>query len=333
MIDILENTDSKLVVGLGSALVDILVQEDEAFLETSGAVKGGMTYVESALIEELMGKAASAPSIVPGGSACNTVKGIGKLGGQARFVGKLGDDELGKLFETKLGESNVGPALFSSASPTGRVLSIVTPDAQRSMLTYLGASAETSPQEMTEKCFEGAAIVHIEGYLLFNEELIRAALKAAKLAGALVSLDLASFTVVEESKTVLDSILDQYVDIILANEDEAKALTGHDNETQALNALSGRAKLSVLKVGERGSRICHAGKIVRIEPFGDGAIVDTTGAGDMWAAGFLYGLVNGYPLEKCGDLGSICGYEACRVLGTDIPETRWDGIRKLMESI
>ena len=329
----IEQTDKykRLVVGVGSALVDILSHEDDEFIEKTGAVKGGMKYVDKEFIELMLLGTSENPTIVPGGSACNTVIGIGKLGGRARFVGKSGSGEMGNFFATDLKNNNVDPALFKSSSPTGRVLSIITPDAQRSMFTFLGASSETQPEEITKKCFEGAAIVHIEGYLLFNEDLIMAALNAAKGAGARISLDLASFTVVEESKTLLEEIVRDFVDILIANEDEAQAFTGYSDEIKALNALSANAHIAVLKVGERGSFISHAGKTIKVEPMGTGAAVDTTGAGDLWASGFLFGLVNGYSLEKCGELGSACGYEVCQVVGTSIPEEGWQRIKKLLE--
>ena len=214
-----KNKQKRWVVGIGSALVDILVHEDNEFLAKIGAVKGGMKYVDREFIELAVSQTSKKPIIMPGGSACNTVVGIGRLGGSARFVGKSGNGEMAGLFETDLKNSNVDPALFKSSSPTGRVLSIITPDAQRSMLTFLGAASETQPEEITEKCFENAAIVHIEGYLLFNEDLIMAALKSAKAAGALVSLDLASFTVVEASKTLLKKIVKEFLDILIAKED------------------------------------------------------------------------------------------------------------------
>ena len=321
----------RLVVGVGSALVDILSHEDDEFIEKTGAVKGGMKYVDKEFIELTLLGTSENPTIVPGGSACNTVIGIGKLGGWARFVGKSGSGEMGNFFETDLKNNNVDPALFKSSSPTGRVLSIITPDAQRSMFTFLGASSETQPEEITKKCFEGAAIVHIEGYLLFNEDLIMAALNAAKGAGARISLDLASFTVVEESKTLLEEIVRDFVDILIANEDEAQAFTGYSDEIKALNALSANAHIAALKVGERGSFISHAGQTIKVEPMGTGAAVDTTGAGDLWASGFLFGLVNGYSLEKCGELGSACGYEVCQVVGANIPEEGWQRIKKLLE--
>ncbi|MBW2326159.1 MAG: adenosine kinase [Deltaproteobacteria bacterium] len=310
-----KDKQKRLIVGIGSALVDILAHEEDEFLAKTRAVKGGMKYVDREFIELAVSQTSKKPIIMPGGSACNTVIGIGKLGGSARFVKN----------------SNVDPALFKSPSPTGRVLSIITPDAQRSMLTFLGAASETQPEEITENCFENAAIVHIEGYLLFNEDLIMAALKGAKAAGALVSLDLASFTVVEASKTLLKKIVKDFVDILIANEDEAKTFTGHRDEIKAVRSLSENTQIAALKVGERGSFISHDGKIINIEAFGSGAAVDTTGAGDLWASGFLFGLVNGYGLEKCGKLGSACGYEVCQVVGANIPEEGWQRIKKLLE--
>jgi len=197
----------RLIVGVGSALVDILARENDEFLKKTGAVKGGMKYVDKEFIERTISNTSQTPTIVPGGSACNTAIGVAKLGGQARFVGKSGQDNMGDFFETDLIKHNVDPILFKSSSPTGRVLSIITPDAQRSMFTFLGASAETLPEEMTPECFADAAIVHIEGYLLFNADLMLAVLNAAKAAGALVSLDLASFTVLRNSKRSWQQLL------------------------------------------------------------------------------------------------------------------------------
>ena len=323
--------DRKLIVGIGSALVDILSHEDDQFLADSGAAKGGMTLVEKETIERTLARSDSTPSVVPGGSACNTVIGIANLGGAARFVGKCGRGKMAQLIETDLIRQNVEPALIRSDSPTGRVLSIITPDAQRSFLTYLGASAETRPEEITASLFENAAIVHVEGYLLFNPALIQTALSAAKEAGAKISLDLASYTVVEAAGDILDDLVRTYVDILIANEDEAAAFTGHTDEKQALSALADKADIAVLNVGPRGSHIARAGKTVRIKPAGDGSVQDTTGAGDLWAAGFLFGLVDGCPIEKSGRLGAACGYEVCRVIGAKIPEDGWKRIKRLLD--
>jgi len=268
-------SNKKLIVSIGSALVDILTYEEDDFLERTGAVKGGMTLVDKNFIEQTLSKTKSNTSILPGGSACNTAVGIGKLGGQARFVGKCGCGSMGNLLKSSLIKNNVEPLLFTSSLPTGRVLSII--------------------------------------------------------AGALISLDLASFTVVEESKDILIKIVKKYVDILIANEDEARVFTGFSDEIKAVRALSEGVEIAILKVGERGSYISSKGKIIKIAPKVAGPAVDTTGAGDLWASGFLYGFANGYPLEKCGELASACGSEVCRVIGAHIPEEGWDRIKKLLK--
>jgi sugar/nucleoside kinase (ribokinase family) len=265
---------------------------------------------------------------VPGGSACNTIIGVGNLGNQARFIGKRGNDELGRKLEYSLINNSVEPCLNISETPSGRVLSIITPDAQRSMFTYLGAAAESLPEEMTEDKFKNAAIVHIEGYLLFNEKLLIAALESSKKAGAIVSLDLASFTVVESSKNILFEIVKDYVDIILANEDEARSYTDCIDEKEALNLLSQNTEIAVIKLGKRGSIISFNNEIFNIGIRGSGEALDTTGAGDLWASGFLYGIVNKLPIPTCGTLGAACGYEVCQVIGAHIPDEKWNNIKK-----
>jgi sugar/nucleoside kinase (ribokinase family) len=289
-----------------------------------------MRLVDKAHIEDILSRVSGSPRMIPGGSACNTVVGVGKLGGKARFVGKCGNGVMGNFYESHLRTQQVEPQLLRSDSPTGRVMSIITPDAQRSMLTFLGASAEARPEEFTAQYFEKAAIVHVEGYLSFNPELITTVLERAKEAGAAVSLDLASFTVVNESRDFLLDIVGNYVDILIANEDEAAAYAGHRDLTKALDALQASAPLAVLKVGSRGSYIASAQGVVSVAAMGDGRARDTTGAGDLWASGFLYGLVEGYPLPQCGAMGSACGYEVCQVIGTDIPEEGWERIRRLL---
>jgi sugar/nucleoside kinase (ribokinase family) len=319
------------VVGVGSALVDILTRESEEFLAQTGAIKGGMVYVDREHIDRVLAQSATTPTVVPGGSACNTAVGVSKLGGAARFIGRCGRGAMGKFFENALLGHGVEPMLTRSDSPTGRVLSIITPDAERSMFTFLGAAAEIQPQDIGPGSFDGAAIVHVEGYLLFNPAVMRAALAAAKAAGAMVSLDLASFNVVEESRALLVEVVREYVDILIANEDEARAYSGHADPQPALKALSRDVGIAALKLGPRGSLVACDGEIVRVPPEGDGHAVDTTGAGDLWAAGFLFGLTQGYPLSVCGAIGSACGYEVCQVVGASLPEQGWQRIRKALE--
>lgn len=319
--------DSNLIVGVGSALVDVLLQESDSFLENTGAQKGGMTLVDNEKIESILALSKNKPSQVPGGSACNTIIGVGNLSQNARFIGKRGNDKIGESFENSLKSFNVEPILSTSQTATGRVLSVITPDAQRSMFTFLGAASQSTPDELTIEKFKNAAIVHIEGYLLFNEDLIFAALKAAKEAGALISLDLASFTVVEASKNILTDIVREYVDILLANEDEAKAYTGTSDEAKSLALLSNDAAIAVQKLGKRGGMIAYDGQTYEFGIVGSGEAMDTTGAGDLWASGFLHGLVSGMTIEQSAKLGAACGYEVCQVIGAHIPEEGWKRIK------
>ncbi|MCF8095184.1 MAG: adenosine kinase [Desulfobacteraceae bacterium] len=308
----------------------MLANEDDGFLEAAGAAKGGMTLVERQYIDELVEKTSNPPVTVCGGSACNTAAGVGMLGGSARFVGKRGEDRLGDIFEADLERHCVEPYLFRSKTPTGRVLSVITPDAQRTMFTCLGASAEMAPEEIVPECFAGAGIVHLEGYLLFNRDLMAAVLETARASGARISLDLASFNVVEESRDLLNRIVSDYIDILIANEDEAFAYTGIKDEEESLNALAKESEIAVLKLGPRGSIIKGHEETARIEGMGDGSAVDTTGAGDLWAGGFLCGLINGYSLHKSGALGSACGYEVCQLIGAKIEQTGWRRIREIL---
>jgi sugar/nucleoside kinase (ribokinase family) len=315
------------VVGVGSALMDILLFESEKFLADHSIAKGGMQLVDSTRAHELLAASGNSAKLVPGGSACNTTIGLGQLCGKAVFVGTRGDDELGQTLESAIASNNVIPQLEKVATPTGRVLSVITPDAERSMLTYLGAASEMSPALFTADTFRGADLVHVEGYLLFNEKLIRAVLEAAKAAGVPVSLDLASYTVVDANPMLVKALVRDYVAVLLANEDEARSYTGTADEAEALRILSQDAECAVLKVGKRGSYVQVNGKTAAIKPYGDGKAIDTTGAGDLWASGFLFALINGKPIEECGRIASICGYEVCQVEGAHIPKEKWSQIK------
>lgn len=321
------------ILGIGSALVDILVTADDAFVENTDVPKGGMVYFDPAAIDRVLQDIGTTPQIVPGGAACNTIAGVARLGGDTLFLGKRGHDKFGDLFEAELSQHGVDTLLIRAATPTGRVLSLITPDSQRTMLTYLGASAEMVRDEIPPENFQACAVALIEGYLVYNRDLFQYAMQTAHRAGARIALDLASFTVVEENHRDLKSMVRQYVDILIANEDEAWAFTGRKDEAEALQALTEQAELAVVKLGARGSLIAWGDQVISVPPHGAGDIVDTTGAGDLWASGFLYGLVHGLPLEQCGRLASLCGYEVCRVIGASIPEEGWQRIRQMTNFI
>ena len=318
------------ITGIGSALVDILINESDQFLANLEKEKGGMTLVEDKDIGQILTQTTHTPVIVPGGAACNTIVGVGNLGGDARFIGRRGNDEYGSAFEKQIIKCNVEPIVSISDSPTGKVLSVITPDAQRSMFTFLGASTELDPKLIFPDMFKDTAISMIEGYLLFNKDLMMAAIKAARAAGSLIALDLASFEVVNASRDILEDIIKDFVDILIANEDEAKAYTGYEDEQKAIGIMSQHVTYAVLKLGKRGSCVSHNDTITRIKAQSGNDPIDTTGAGDLWAAGFLFGIAHGFSIEKSGQIASACGYEVCQIMGAQLPCDAWTRIKKLI---
>jgi len=321
------------IVGIGSALMDILVRESDEYAAQTGVPKGGMLYFDRQAIDETVARAANQPLWAPGGAACNTIVGIARLGGRGRFVGKVGNDALGLQLRQGLEQAGVEPLLTDSDTATGRVFSIITPDAQRTMMTCLGASAEMRPDDITSACFADAAMVLIEGYLLFNPDLIMAATGAARAAGVKIALDLASFTVVEQSRDMLTRLIEAGIDILLANEDEARVYTGYSDPDKALSAMAADAHVAVLKLGAKGSMIQRSDTVMTVPALIGGAPTDTTGAGDLWAAGFLYGLSRQWPLAACGRLAAACGWEVCRVVGAGIPDQGWIRIKQLAHTL
>jgi sugar/nucleoside kinase (ribokinase family) len=334
----------KKILGMGSALVDILIRlRDEAPLKQLGLPKGSMQLVDKSQSDAVLEVFRDyEKSLAAGGSAANTVHGIGKLGGEAGFIGRIGEDDLGELFVRDMHDAGVEAYMSRSATGTGCAISLITPDSERTFATYLGAASELTAEHLGEKdggrqsvvgsrqsavgIFSGYDIFHIEGYLVFNHALTETIVKLAKEAGLMVSLDLASYNVVEANSDFLDRIIREYVDIVFANEEEAKAFTGREPE-EALAIIGGMAEYAVVKTGARGSLIRHGDETCRI-----GAIpvnpVDTTGAGDLYASGFLYGLAKGLPLQRCGELGAILAGNVIEVIGPKMAPDRWGEIKK-----
>ena len=222
---------SKKIIGVGSPILDTVMQVDESFIEQISGAKGGMVYVETDTIENLLGKAPNEAIKSPGGSAGNTLFALARMGNKAAFIGKTGNCKNGifyrKSFEALGGDST----RFKIGSvPNGQCLSLVTPDGERTLRTHLGAAMTLLPEEISASDFDGYEHAHIEGYLLFNEALMRSVLDAAKEAGCTISLDLASFEVVQASKAILKQILKEYVDIVFANEEEANAFINKEKD-------------------------------------------------------------------------------------------------------
>jgi sugar/nucleoside kinase (ribokinase family) len=321
----MNNGRSPWVAGVGAALVDLLVEEEDQFISRLGSDKGGMTLVELDTIDSALKSTRAPLKVVPGGSACNTIVGIGNLGGKARMIGRLGKDALGKAFLDGLLKAGVDHRIRQSDMPTGRVLSVVTPDAQRTMFTYLGASSQLVPEDVNIDDLSDVGMVHLEGYLLFNRPVVEKIIAIAKQAKAKIVLDLGSYQVVEFCRDFLEEIIGS-VDIVLANEDEAKAYTGM-GEAESLEILAGKVETAVVKIGKKGVLVAQGKARYKVEAHLVKAI-DTTGAGDLWASGFLFGLTQGLSLENAARLGCKVGSEVVQVMGAVIPDAGWQRVHQ-----
>ena len=321
------------LIGVGSPLVDLVLQVDEDFLtsQVSGA-KGGMELVDAAAIEALVKKAKKKPVLAAGGAASNTTVGAANLGLQTAFIGAIGNDETAAFYREALTRQGVDPRLvIHPTEASGRVLSLVTPDAQRTMRTNLGASQTLLPEHVTPEAFAGAKVVMLEGYTLFNHDLTRAVARSAKAAGCQLALDLASFEVVRFNRGVLEELLSGQVDIVFANEDEAAAWVEGGPEA-ALADLARRASIAVVKLGKHGALIARGDERVTVAAEPVVEVIDTTGAGDTWAAGFLAAHRRGLPLAACGTLGAKAAAAVVQVMGATVPPAEWKKLKGWLDA-
>jgi len=321
------------ILGIGNALVDIMVLvEDDQIINYLNLPKGGMTLVDgdlSAMIQKEISHLDI--KIATGGSVANAINGIAGLDVECGFVGMIGRDDLGLLFKNDMLKRGIEVKLKENEFPTGRAVGFVSPGGERTFATYLGAAVEMGPDDIKPELFAGYDLFFIEGYLVFNQPLIIAAASAAKLAGLTIALDLASYNVVEANLTILNELVDSYIDIVFANEEEAKSFTGLQPE-EALKNLASRCDIAVVKVGKEGAFVRQGNQEWHIPAF-ETTVIDTTGAGDYFAAGFLAGLANGCDLGKCGVIGSIMAAEVIQVVGAELDDRRWTEIKKLAELI
>jgi sugar/nucleoside kinase (ribokinase family) len=316
------------LVGVGSPIIDVLARVPETFLPTVGGQKGGMVLTDAATIGKWMAQLPEPFAEAPGGSSGNTIFAAAHMGLRTTFIGKTGNDAGGAFYRERLQAIGGDASRFKTGTiPNGRCLSLITPDSERTLRTDLGAAATLAPAEITPADFIGCGHAHIEGFLLFNPELMLAVLKAAKEANCAVSLDLASFEVVEAAGTALPGLLDEYVDMVFANEEEARAFCGRsDSPEQLAMALSRHCRYAAVKAGAGGAWLAHDGTVAHSPALPGIRAVDTTGAGDYWAAGFLAGWLRGKPLDACTAWGARLGAEIVQVIGTELPDSKWEEI-------
>jgi sugar/nucleoside kinase (ribokinase family) len=321
----------KKILGIGNALVDIMIPlESDGILEALNLPKGSMQLVDmnhsNSILEALKNHERSFSA---GGSTANTIHGLAKLGVPSGYIGVVGEDELGGFFVKDMINAGVDPHMIHSLKPTGCAIALVSPDSERTFATHLGAAIELSAEHLISSSIQHPAsgifkkydYLHIEGYLVQNRELMETAAKLAKENNLTVSIDLPSYNIVEANREFLWNLIGQYVDIVFANEDEAKAIAAKET-MEALDEISKICGIAVVKTGSKGSLIKSGKETIPIGII-PVSLLDTTGAGDLYASGFLYALSSGKPLQKCGETGALLAGNVIEVMGSKMPEERW----------
>ncbi len=313
---------------MGNALVDILVKlNSDNIISELGFPRGSMQLVDKKRSDAVLEKVSNFNiRQSSGGSAANTIHGLAKLGITTGFIGKIGHDALGRFFESDLKASDIKSHMHQSTTETGRAVALVSPDGERTFATYLGAAVELSSQDLKPSDFQGYDILHIEGYLVQNHDLMLRAVELAKENNLKISLDLASFNVVESNLEFLKGLVHNYVDILFANEEEAKSFTGKQ-PMEALKEMSENCSVAVVKIGKEGSLVRANNEITKVGVI-DAKPIDTTGAGDLYAAGFLYGLSGQKSSAECGWYGAILSGNVIEFIGAKICDSKWEKIRK-----
>ncbi len=312
------------VLGIGNAIVDVISRADDAFLARHSLTKGSMMLIDEARAETLY--SAMGPGIeVSGGSCGNTMAGVASFGGKGAYIGKVRNDQLGQVFGHDL--RSIGVSFETSAATSGpstaRCLILVTPDAQRTMNTYLGACTGLGPSDIDTKVVAAAEVTYVEGYLWDEPEAKKAVLKAfdtAHAAGKLVSITLSDSFCVDRYRDEFRALVRDKIDILFGNEAEIKSLYQVDSFEKALEATRKDAKIAALTRSEKGSVVIKGSETYAVPAAPVAKVVDTTGAGDLYASGFLYGFTRGKPLAECARLGGIAAAEIISHVGAR-PET------------
>ena len=297
------------IIGMGNALVDVLVRiDDNSLLEKLHLPKGSMQLIQEDTLAEIR-KYTSGMKIhrSTGGSAGNTVCALAALGANPGFIGKVGQDETGAFFGDTLRQRGVNALLATCDLPSGIASTFISTDGERTFGTYLGAAATLRAEDLSRKMFAGYNYLYIEGYLLQDHDLMLRAVQLAKEEGLQVCLDMASYNVVEAERDFFDQLIVKYVDIVFANESEALAYTGKAPH-EALEEIASKCSIAVVKTGKEGSLVKKGTEVIQLLSCPVDNVLDTTGAGDFYAAGFMYGLTCGYSLEKCVQISTNFGH-------------------------
>lgn len=320
-------------IGLGNALVDVLLKlESDDVLAEVGIAKGAMDMINRDQMVTIRKTQENLErSQAPGGSVCNTMRAMACLGSKTGFIGKIGDDTVGEYYEQELKKAGVTPYFLRTEGISGSCTVLISPDGERTMGTFLGPGPDITSEEIKDEILRNYNCIYIEGYLLVNEELVKGTMQKAKNAGLKVALDLSNFNIVNAFHGLLEDIIPNYVDILFSNESEAEAFTGLKAQ-DAVKALSEKVEISLVTLGKEGALVGSKGQVISV-PAEGGKPVDTTGAGDHFAAGFLYGQSIGATLEQSARIGSLLASYIIDVVGAQIPDDKWEQIKLKVNSI
>lgn len=312
------------VVGIGSPLLDFIVEVDDSFLTKINFNKGEMYIVDKETSEQIFEKlSGSHITVAPGGSSANTLSGVSALGGQTVFMGKIGTDAHGIIYEDMTRDDGVLPRLLKEPhTMTGHAITFITPDGERTFAVHLGASLHFKKEDVNDLDIATSKILHCEGYQLEDLELrasVMHAMQVAKENGTKISIDLSDSALIGRNLDVVRKLITDYVDIVFVNDDEAEALTGKSGE-EALRSIAESCEIVVVKQGEKGSLIYIDKEVYIISPH-EVIVTNTNGAGDMYAAGILYSLANDIPLYKGGALASFAAAQVVSSVGARLDDT------------
>ena len=308
------------LIGLGNAIVDIIVNVEDQFLELNNLKKGSMNLINSNQSEVLLGNCKVIKKI-SGGSSANTVVSLAELGNNVEFIGRVKNDNFGNFFSLDIKKSNtIFKCLPIDEGPSSaHSIIFITPDAQRTMCTYLGASVEFEPKDVNYNSIKNSKYLYLEGYLWDSDLAKNAFLKAAMIAkesNTKIILSLSdSFCVDRHRKSFLE-LIDNYIDVVFCNESEVLSLFKQNELQSCKESISSICELVIITLGCQGSLVINKGESEEIKPILLGKIIDTTGAGDLYAGGFIHGLINNYSIKKCGEIGSICAGHIITQLGS-----------------
>jgi sugar/nucleoside kinase (ribokinase family) len=318
---------AKPVMTISDAIVDFILFVDDPFLDQVPGKKGGCDLVDHQTILNILNRSQSEPHQVPGGSAVNMLKGLATLGHECTLIVTVGEDDAGDFFLEGLRKNGLNLLLDRAPTPTGKCISLVTPNGERTMRTYLGASTANAELNLSASQFNDLTLFHIEGYQLQHYALIKQAITLAREAGATISMDLASFETVRAHRDFIwDLLKDKQIDLLFANKDEARALTGME-PSQACSHLSSYCSTIAVTLGEKGSLV-QQGEEQLWHPAFLVSAIDTTGAGDLFIGGFLNGYLRNYSPKTCAWIGSLLASHVVQVVGSEIPPERWEIIHQ-----